>query len=555
MTMTFFSYFGNHPWLLVAVIAVFQIVVVAFTLKRLWGIKHFWKYGSWEITTNEDGLTLIENNSQSSEERYEMIDEINKYIVSHNGAVEFGVIKEKVESKLNSMYEYATSMIQVPTYLGLLGTFVGVWFGLECFQNGLGHAESTVTDGMIRELLGGIIVSMITSVIGLVLMIFTKFWADKVLNESDKSLADCLQFIRDEIIPELGTNVTSSLNRLQNTIRKFEPSFRAVIDDFKSAFSDCTDMFKGTFSENVTVLTQAVSAMGSNMQLVNDNIQKQDQLLTTLRHSSLVETLDKFVAAAASFESVSETIEKLEDVRERISLSTATFVERQESFNNSLEIPQNLITKINAVLDRVSTFERSLNDFGENMNQTQLFRNEQLNLIEEQLRALRAKTDAVKGYQDVQVEELKDIYRVQKEAVDKLALSFRQAVDNNSSDMEATMAGFKTLYERVVNECRSGVERKLDEFVEALNKSLDFVDAGKKLDNLSRLQTIDKSVEDLKLAAQDKAILADISNALQVANSKLDNLGKRSVSSTVTGASLTPKKRHWYSSFFSRSSR
>lgn len=554
--MGFYQFLGGHPWLLVGVFAVLQLGAVVFTLCRLNVLSGLWKGTQWNPETNEDGMICIGTSAEMSDECAELVSDINKYIKSHDGAVEYGVIKDKIDRKVDSMYDYATSMLQFPTYLGLLGTFIGVWIGLACFQYGLdgkGAADSAarelVTDSMIRELIGGIIVSMVTSVIGLFLMIGTSVRANKVLKESESMKEGLFQFLQEEIIPKLGTNVSSSLNRLQNTIRKFEPSFQAVIDDFKTAFTECTDMFKGSFADNVSVLTHAVEAMGCNMQLINENIQKQEQLLTTLRQRSLVETLDKFVTAAASFESVSETVAKLEDVRERILSSSEELVERQEAYNRSLEIPETLVVKINAVLDRVVTFERSLNEFGENMNQTQLFRNEQLNLIEEQLKALKAKTAAVMNWQDVQADELKDIYRVQSDAVSRLAVSFRQAVDKNGADMETTMSEFSTLYGKIVSECRRGVEQKLEEFTAALNRNLDFVDAGKKLDNLGKLQTIDSNLSELRTTVLDKSAFSEISAVLQSMESRFDAL-ERKISDVGIGREPVRKKRKsWFLRF------
>lgn len=546
-----FRFISEQPWVLVLFFAVFQIGAVAFTIRRLCGITKLWKGVVWNTVTDVNGLVLVEKHSGMSTDCEALVDDINKYISSHNGAVEFGVIRDKVDRKVDSMYEYATSMIQFPTYLGLLGTFIGVWVGLTCFQFGLAGGNDGVSDEMIRELMGGIIVSMLTFVVGLILMIGTNIWAHKILKVSDEAQEDFYQFIQLDVISALGTNVTSSLNRLQNTIRKFEPSFRSVIEDFKSAFADCADMFKGSFSDNVSVLTSAVNAMGSNMRLINENIEKQDQLLETLRQRSVVEMLDKFVVAASSFDSVAETIAKLEDVCARVSASSENLVARQESYNASLEIPEKLIGEVNAVLDRVSTFERSLNEFGENMNKTQLFRNEQLNLIEEQLRALRAKTNAVQSYQDTQVDELHAIYKEQTDAVNRLSTSFRQAVDKNGSDIEATMREFRTVYDRIVNECRAGVERKLEEFSAALDRSLNFMDAGKKLDNLEKLQAIADSVEELRtVAATDKSVLPGISAALQNVNLKLDNIGRRASGTGATAASASTNKSGFFFRIF-----
>lgn len=547
---TFFRFLSEQPWILVGVIFLPQALAVGFTLSNLYRLRRTWSDIGWYSDTGPDGLVLLDESAEMSENCRELVSDVNKYIRSHNGAVEYGIIKGKYEDAVSAEFQYAVSKMQFPTYIGLLGTFIGVYIGLQCFSFGLVDTDSTVTEGMIRELVGGIIISMLTSVIGLILMMISSWFADRVRKSVDKSQEEFLQFIQTDVLPSLGTNVTSSLNRLQNTVREFEPSFRSVIDEFKSAFAECTDMFKGTFANNVAVLTQAVDKMGANMTLINENIEKQDMLLSTLQQHSLVETLDKFVSAAESFGFVSDAVSKLEDVRDRIVASSSVLVERQAEYNRSLEVPEELLGRINALLDRVVTFERSLNEFGENMNQTQLFRNEQLNLIEEQLKALQAKSRAVTDYQDTQVEELSEIYKEQNAAITSLTNAFRSAVEQNGTDMEKTLSEFKSLYENIVGECRRGVEQKLDEFTAALGRSLDFVDAGKKLDNLEKLQDIEIGMNVLKVSGESS--LAEISSTLHSMNIRLDSIGRRPVQSANGSQVIPSKKGNVFSRIFKR---
>lgn len=541
----FFRFLSEQPWILVVTVFLFQLWAVLFTVKNLLKMDKSWRVTGWKSYSDDDGLVLIDESSSMSDDCKTLVAEVNKYIRSHNGAVEYGVIKDKYENAVSSNFDYATSKIQFPTLIGLLGTFIGVYIGLKCFSYGLGDGGN-VTEEMIRELMGGIIISMLTSVIGLVSMMATNVYADRVRKSADKAQDVFLQFVQSDVLPSLGTNVTSSLNRLQNTIRKFEPSFRSVIEDFRASFAECTEMFKGSFANNVAVLTQAVDKMGSNMSLINENIEKQDKLLKTLQQRSLVDTLDQFVSAADSFGSVTDAVSKLEEVRDKIVASSSALVERQTEYNRSLEVPEELLGRINALLNRVVTFEKSLNEFGENMNQTQLFRNQQLNLIEDQLKALQAKTRAVTDYQDTQVTELSELYKEQNAAIARLTSAFRTAVEQNGSDMEKTLADFKSLYENVVSECRRGVEQKLDEFTAALSRSLDFVDAGKKLDNLAKLHSIEDSLNELKTSGTSS--LSDISSSLKTVNAKLETIRQHPTQSvrekSVTAA---PEKSSWFS--------
>lgn len=526
--MNFFQFLDTYPLVTVAAFAAIQFRFFFSTYKKLNELSHFFPSKKWETSGDEEHLTLIAVPEESKNAQV-LVSEINDYITKTNGAVEYAVIKDKTERRIDSLYEFATSKISFPTHLGLMGTFFGVYIGLECFNAGLGQGDGGITDQMIKELIGGIIVSMLTSLLGLVLMTISNIHASNVQKEVDAQRDEFFEFLQMSVIPTLGTNVSSSLNRLRSTIGNFEPSFRAVIEEFKTAFRDCTDMFKGTFAENAEVLTKSVAEMGSNMTLINENIQKQDQLLATLRQREMVVTLDKFVSAANSFDSVITSIQKLEEAKERIIASTNTLAEKQESYNQSLEIPTRLLQQVNAILDRVTTFEKSINALGVNIEQTQLLGNTQINAIEEQLNALKTKHNLVYRYQDTEVEELDKIYKEQSKAVMDLSDAFKRVVAQNKDDIETAMGDFKKAYDEVVRTCKTGVQQKLDEFIEALNKTLDVEDANRKLSNLDRLQALEASLGDIKAAIADKSALTDVSKAVREGNAKIEDLARRPI--------------------------
>ncbi len=520
--MNFFQFLDTYPWVTVAAFAAIQLWFFFGTQLKLNELSRFFPSKKWETNGDEEHLTLIAE-PEDSKNAQELVKEINDYITKTNGAVEYAVIKDKTERRIDSLYEFATSKISFPTYLGLMGTFFGVYIGLKCFNAGLGQGDGGITDQMVKELIGGIIVSMVTSLVGLVLMTISNIHASNVQKKVDAQKDEFFEFLQMSVIPTLGTNVSSSLNRLRSTIGNFEPSFRAVIEEFKAAFRDCTDMFKGTFAENAEVLTKAVAEMGSNMTLINESIQKQDQLLTTIRQRDMVTTLDKFVTAANSFDSVTTSIQKLEEAKERIIASTNTLADKQETYNKSLEIPTRLLYQVNSILDRVTTFEQSINALGVNIAETQLLGNTQINAIEEQLDALRTKHNLVYRYQDTEVEELDKIYKEQSKAIADLSDAFKRVVVQNKDDIETAMGDFKKAYDEIVLNCKQGVQQKMDDFIEALNKTLDVEDANHKLSNLDRLQALEAGLGDIKAAISDKSAITDVLQAVREGISKIED--------------------------------
>ena len=97
-----------------------------------------------------------------------------------------------------------------------------------------------------------------------------------------------------------------------------------------------------------------------------------------------------------------------------------------------------------------------------------------------------------------------------------LSDAFKRVVAQNKDDIETAMGDFKKAYDEVVRTCKTGVQQKLDEFIEALNKTLDVEDANRKLSNLDRLQAIEAS-------------LGDVSKAVREGNAKIEDLARRPI--------------------------
>ncbi len=526
--LSFLQYLNTHPWITVVAFAIIQLGFAIYTIRKLCELSCFFPSSKWETKDDDGDLTLIATPSDSNSS-YEFVGEVNDYIIKTNGAVEYSVIKDKVEHRLDSLYEFATSKISFPTYLGLMGTFLGVLVGLLCFNAGLGQEDTGISDQMVKQLIGGIVISMATSLVGLLLMIISNWYASGVQKKVDLQKDEFFEFLQMAVIPTLSASVSSSLNRLRGTISKFEPSFRTVIDEFKDAFRDCTNMFKGTFAENAEALTKAVVEMGGNITLINENIQKQDQLLATLKQREVIVTLDKFVAAARGFDSVTTSIRRLEEVKESIIASVNVLTEKQEAYNQSLEIPARLLQQINAILDRITTFEKNIDALGANIAQTQLLGNTQINAIEEQLNALKMKNRLIYNYQDVQVEQLDKIYQEQSKAIMELSEAFKRVVAQNRDDIEEAMGDFKKSYDEIVGKCRTGVEQKLDEFMSALDKTLDVEDVNRKLSNLERLKAVENELTEIRMAISDKSAIDDVFNAVREGNAKIDDLAHRPI--------------------------
>ena len=554
-----YLFLDSNPWISILFFAALQLWAFIQTLRKLDKFKGFFSNSeNWKVEEKESGYAIhVEN---SSEDLTELVGEINEYLEKNEGTTDFGIIKDKVENRLEALHEDATSKISFPTYFGLMGTFFGVWIGLQSFKIGVDKAG--VSDEIVSALIGGVIVSMLTSLIGLVLMMWGNAKAGDVLKKVEGDKNKFFDFIQVRLMPVLGTSMVSALNKLHRTINTFEPAFKGVIGEFKDAFSECTETLRGTFGEKVQLLTSAVETMGKNMSLINENVKLQEQLLRTMQQRETLKTLESFVVAADKFDAVTTSIAKLSEVKEDLADSSVKLVEAQTKFISQMSVPERVFEKINAILNRIVTFEESLNALGVSISQTQLLGNSQMNLIMEQITAIQKKTDLAVSYQELADDELKAVYEAQKKAIKQLNEKYCAAIDAHGDDFVLAMNDFKQAYETIVKECMSAVEAKRDEYIAEIRKSLDLEAKNQYLaqltkipDLLALLSSIQSSV---KVQPDVASKITTVSSQIEGVKSTLDSMEKKigTTRTVLQDRQERPKepvkKRRWPFSMFSR---
>lgn len=554
-----YLFLDSNPWISILFFAALQLWAFIPTLRKLDKFKGFFSNSeNWKVEEKESGYAIhVEN---SSEDLTELVGEINEYLEKNEGTTDFGIIKDKVENRLEALHEDATSKISFPTYLGLMGTFFGVWIGLQSFKIGVDKAG--VSDEIVSALIGGVIVSMVTSLIGLVLMMWGNAKAGDVLKKVEGDKNKFFDFIQVRLMPVLGTSMVSALNKLHRTINTFEPAFKGVIGEFKDAFSECTETLRGTFGEKVQLLTSAVETMGENMSLINENVKMQEQLLKTMQQRETLKTLESFVVAADKFDAVTTSIAKLSEVKEELADSSVKLVEAQTKFIGQMSVPERVFEKINAILNRIVTFEESLNALGESISQTQLLGNSQMNLIQEQITAIQKKTDLAISYQELADDELKAVYETQKNAIKQLNEKYCAAIDTHGDDFALAMNEFKQAYEKIVKECMDAVEAKRDEYIAEIRKSLDLEAKNQHLAQLAKmpelLALLSNIQSSVKVQPEVSSKITTVSNQIDGVKSTLDAMEKKIGTTRAAPQSRpaepkdTTQKKPWLKRLFSR---
>lgn len=520
--------------ILILVFAAIQGFFFGWTWKKLNAYKSaLSKKGDWALS--EDKQTI----AKSEEKSDFIVGEINDYLLANKGTTDFGIIKDKVETHLSSLQEEACSKINFPTYLGLLGTFLGVAIGLYLFNKGV--EAGGISDGVISELICGVLVSMITSVVGLLFMIVATWRSNYVQKKVDQDRQKFFAFLQKDLMPEMGSDMVSALGRLNKTVRSFAPAFEGVIEEFKNAFSGCNKLLEGSFSGAVSVLSSAVEKMRSSISLIEYNVIQQRKLLQTLRSDETLSTLTKFCEAADKFDSVSSSLERLNSVKEEIALSSQELIRSQTQYNAELSIPRELLEKTNSLLDRITTFENSINSLGKNLDQTALLGNSEIHKIESLIEDINKKTDIVSNFGAKSNEEIEKLCEYQVQDIEKFSNTLKNAFRSQDEDFGSVMREHNEKLSTIVGESRNAVEKMRGELIQEIKRYLNIESENQYLSNLKGLPRVEEAVSQTIQNQQELGRkVGDLSSKMDKIISVLSS--QNSQSSHIVYPTKEPKK-------------
>lgn len=473
-------FLADYPWWVAFAIFLLQIVVaVGFTGKNLRKVNRIF---SEDDRYEAQGTPLCISVVQGSKELKPLVEELNDYLKKNNGTADYSIIQNKTERFVNCQFEKAVARISFPTYIGLMGTFLGVMIGLGCFNATGGSEAGLVNDERISFLIHGVLISMSTSFIGLLITTVSSHCAAIVKSTVDERKGRFYEFIQNELIPELGTSIVSSLHKLRSTINRFEPAFNKVIDRFQETFDTCTSSFGEAFRQNVTVVANAVDTMGKNMAVVNESIQKQQRILEELQSKQTQVMLRKFVEAANSFDRVGETMNRWEETAHSVMISSGQLVVAQTKYNESLELPQAVANRLQSLLDRFTQFEQSINKLGE----LDAFKGSQLQMIEKQLEIIHRRSAAVEDFTNEEKERMEDLLSLYSEGMRELQGKLQRAMDDQAETIE-----------QAHSEYQQALKSKCNSFLNALDEAFSSEEMAVNFRHLENLVSIDRHLSNL----------------------------------------------------------
>ena len=413
-----------------------------------------------------------------------LIEEINIYLYKTKGTSDYEFIRNKVERKLNMRYDQSIVHLSFPTYLGLMGTFAGVFIGILMFL--VGFDAGNISDDSIKNLLVGVLISMSTSLFGLLLTTINNGKAGSARKKIEDDKNEFYDFIQTEVTKTASASLVSAISKLHDTVDKFEPAFTTVIDGFKSAFKECTDAFGQDFKEKVAAVTSAVGVMGENMDKINENINLQQKVLDTLKSGEFVRGMDKYIEASNHFVSITQSLNKFEEARRMMLAAAQEAITLQNQYNESLNVPREIAIRVNQILDRIKDFENSVNEAGRALIKRDILGNDVINAIQDQIKGISKKGKIADKFLEMADGKLEDLYSKQTEVLDKMNSRYKAAIEGH-------IEGFETMLANQTEE----LEKRHEAFRTAIEERLSIEDVRQEFINLRKLDSIEKKLSEI----------------------------------------------------------
>lgn len=269
-------------------------------------------------------LIKVKNNAGSTA-FHEVIKETNAYLCKNVGtSADFSIIQDICERKIDSLETQISNTVNVPLYLGLAGTFIGIITGLAGIAFNVDALFNEGEMSPLRNLLIGVVIAMIASFVGLYLMIRNSSVNYKrALVECDKNKNGYYDFVRRELMPVLSNSMASSLNSLKGVLGEFI----------------------GKFGHNL-------DAYANSAELLNDNIEKQHLLLVEINRMDQTKVATQI---AETFNTLKESSKSLD-----------AFHGYQDSLNTTIQEVNTAVSKIDTIVQTFEDFSKSLKVVVEN---------------------------------------------------------------------------------------------------------------------------------------------------------------------------------------------
>lgn len=276
-----------------------------------------------DIVNSDDGydnreIPRLDVSSEPGKQFKKILERTNEYLYKNIGtSADLNLLEDICDGQVAALEEEIHNTLNVPLYLGLGGTFIGIITGL--FGINLHQLIGTDTEmTSLQYLFYGIAMAMCASFLGLGLTVFNSAFSYKEASSNANSgKQDYLNFLRRELMPTLSSSMASSLNSLRSVLGHFVDKFGRNLD-----------------------------AYASSADLLNDNLEKQHLVLQEINKLSLTKTANKIAESFLQLKSSSDSL--------------SVFQTYQNQLNSTISSMSGAVTQIQNLLSKFDEFSSGL---------------------------------------------------------------------------------------------------------------------------------------------------------------------------------------------------
>lgn len=333
----------------------------------------------------------LKNKNEANPLFLSIIDSTNKYLFNNvDSTPEFNILRDIAERISQSEENKILSSIALPLYIGLMGTLLGVIFGISNIVIKSFNSElSVITDESIIAFLSGIFIAMIASFLGLFLTtVNNSFTFKRAKSIRDERKNYYLNFLISELLTTLNNPLIKSIKEFNNNLIRFNKEF----------------------SENIISFNKTIPA-------ITDNIKAQSELIYRIKE------IDIAKIAKANLK-IFDRIDKSAEIFRDLNIYA-------DNLSRQYSAAEQIMDKVNSVLNRLSNFENNINNIGVLIQNSDKNYAQIGEYIVEKLTALKNRYQLIKEFIDKSEDEIKAIASKSEDNIKALSQKLQQEIDKS----------------------------------------------------------------------------------------------------------------------------
>lgn len=171
---------------------------------------------------------------------------LNSYLLKNKGsAADFNLMQDVVNRNINTEDDEISHGINIPLYLGLMGTMVGIIVGL---------INLTVSDTAKGDsfdpsaFLVGVAIAMVASLIGLLFTVLNNSIYQRAKKNVELNKNDFYTFLQTELMPVVNASVSSAVYTLKDVVLNFNKDFSSNLTVLNKLFGKSYKALEGQAS-------------------------------------------------------------------------------------------------------------------------------------------------------------------------------------------------------------------------------------------------------------------------------------------------------------------